>query len=38
MLDSVTKKTEISNQVNFERMKNNPVNLDPFKSLIFGIG
>mgnify|MGYP004173048093 CR=1 FL=1 len=36
-VDDLTKRSDLSNQINAERMRNNPVNLDPFKSKIFSL-
>lgn len=36
-VDDATKRLHISNQINAERMRNNPVNLEPFKSKIFDL-
>lgn len=36
-VDDITKRLDISNQINAERMRNNPVNLEPFKSKIFNL-
>lgn len=36
-VDNLTKRSDISNQINPERMRNNPVNLEPFKSKIFSL-
>ncbi len=34
-IDNIKKRENISNQINIERMENNPVNLDSYKSKIF---
>ena len=36
-VDTEEKRKTVSNQVNIERMSNNPVNLDKYKSKIFRI-
>ena len=34
-VDNINKRESLSNQINIERMKNNPVDLDLYKSRIF---